>query len=112
MAFRLLGTQGRACRECAKEYYRDANRMCQPCDDHVWVLYLIGFLAAAAMLPLLLRLSKSQSFMSINIFVGTMQARPQLFPIPYTASFAFLHFYLQLPPECQLTVHIMAMGFG
>lgn len=38
------------------------------------MLYILAFLMALAMAPLLLRVAKSQGFMSINIFVGTMQA--------------------------------------
>jgi hypothetical protein len=72
----LLGAQGRACSECAQKYYRDANRLCQRCDNYIWILYIFAFLAAIAMAPLLLKVSKSQGFMSINIFVGTMQASP------------------------------------
>jgi hypothetical protein len=67
--------QGYACSECAPSFYRDDDRTCQECDNYIWVLYILAFLAALTLAPLLLRVSKSQGFMSINIFVATMQVR-------------------------------------
>lgn len=38
------------------------------------MIYSVGFVLALILAPMLLRVAKSQGFMSINIFIGTMQA--------------------------------------
>lgn len=72
MAWRSL-LQGLACHTCADSYYRADDKLCYKCNSTVWVLYVLGFLIAVALVPLLLKVAKSQGFMSINILVGTLQ---------------------------------------
>ena len=68
-----VAAQGWSCSECAPEHYRDDDTTCKKCNDYVWIIYTIGLLAALVLVPLIMRVSKSHGFMSINIFVGTMQ---------------------------------------
>lgn len=65
--------QGYACRTCAASYYRDDDRMCRKCATYIWVLYVLAFLVSMCLAPLLLRIPRSAGFMSMNIFIGTMQ---------------------------------------
>lgn len=71
----VLPPQGFACSSCVASYFRDAENLCQPCNNYVWVLYLVGIVVAIALAPLLMKIARSQGFMSVNIFVGTMQVR-------------------------------------
>ena len=73
MCRHLLPLQGWACNECAPSFYRDDDKLCQKCNSYVWVLYIVGFLAALVAAPMLTKVAKSRGFMSVNIFVGTMQ---------------------------------------
>lgn len=73
-------TQGWACSACAASFYRDGDGFCQRCQGYVWVLYIGAFLMALAVAPLLINVSKSKGFMSMNIFVGTIQAWPSPCP--------------------------------
>ena len=68
-----FAAQGWSCSECAPEHYRDDDTTCKKCNDYVWIIYTIGILAALLLVPMIMRVSKSHGFMSINIFVGTMQ---------------------------------------
>ena len=71
--FWSFAQQGRSCSECAEGHYRDEDTVCKKCNNYVWIIYTIGFFAALILAPMVMNVSKSQGFMSINIFVGTMQ---------------------------------------
>ena len=58
---------------CGESFYRSDGKVCSRCDNYVWVLYALAFLLAMVMAPLLFRVAKSQGFMSVNIFVATLQ---------------------------------------
>ena len=73
--------QGFSCSECAPEHYRDDDTLCKKCNDYVWIVYTLGIVAALVLAPLVMNVSKSHGFMSINIFIGTMQVLlPYLHP--------------------------------
>ena len=105
--------QGWACSECAPAFYRDDDRLCQECNSYVWILYIIGFLLAMTMAPLLMRISKSQGFMSVNIFVASMQITTQIqkleldWPPQIRNFFAMLNLlslsFSSLSPRCVLS---------
>lgn len=52
--------------------------MCQKCNSYVWIMYTAGFLGTLLLVPMLMKVSRSAGFMSVNIFVGTMQITTQI----------------------------------
>ena len=47
--------------------------MCKKCNNYVWIVYTFVIVAALFLAPMVMNISKSHGFMSMNIFVGTMQ---------------------------------------
>ena len=80
--FSFCALQGKACGMCAVSYYRDDDTMCKKCNDYVWIIYTLGFIAALFFAPMIMNVSKSKGFMSINIFVGTMQVHSHAMHLP------------------------------
>ena len=68
-----LPCQGFACNECAASFYRAEDTTCSRCNNYVWILYIIAFFGSLVLVPTLLKVSKSQGFMSVNILIGTLQ---------------------------------------
>jgi len=65
--------KGVACNSCDEDHYRDSNGLCIQCKDYIWAVYVVGFAIFLALVPILLQLSRSKGFMSVNIFIGIMQ---------------------------------------
>ena len=65
--------QGWSCSECAASFYRSEDATCSRCNNYVWILYIIAFFGSLVLVPTLLKVSKSQGFMSVNILISTLQ---------------------------------------